>query len=744
MALLENPRFDRSSGPTLLSRKAAVRLHGELSDAEGLVAAWPSLRERLQAVLRAVAIQDLPGHGDSGQDVSGQGWAAPDLSAFAQLPPAISLETASEEIGRLLAATAVTLLYAARAPRGAWGTAKASPPRFFAYWDDWMYGVGTAAAEGSLALIEAAYAASGKSSPEKAALEEAAITALEKLRAARVDGFIYPMVRAAEARGIPWRLLVRRDLVVVYGQGRKQRWVRSTLSDVQSYASVYITLRKDLTSKLLAQAGFPVPEHRLVKSREEAAAAAGALPHPLVVKPCNGSRAENVTLWLDSAEKVAAAYDACGPEGTPVLVECQAMGEPYRITVFGGRAIAAGRHSIPSVIGDGVSTIEQLMAAWDRRSELPVRDGYARYYPIDRAYYAQQMQRRLREQGLSLNAVVEAGREVLLGYVPKRDGGGLYIDLTDRIHPGLMRMAEEIAKVIGSPTLGVDIITTDVTRAPGEVPLAVNEVNSSPSPRAQEQADPPRRIAAESLAHVFPETGGKSEKGGDAGRIPIAAFYEFPDTAALDILESLLARAGWTAGVAGPQSARIAGYALRPAGAGASHPGMAVLRDRRPDAGLFGIELKDLSRRGLPSDHADVVALPPGALAGKAALLRPAVRALAALPGRLLLTAPGEAPAWLREAAGQRRWIAVAEAGSPPPARPEGGELLCCERDSDGRTRALLHGKDSSDVLSDRLEEGRRDQELWALAALLGFGFAPEEVRRLTLRSGEARHDLSA
>lgn len=731
MPLLENLSIERSSGPTVLSRKPVVRLSGALRDSAGFAKTWPGLIARIEAAIAAAGVQDLPGQPrDRHTDEVAR-------SLFAQLARSITPDSATEEIGRLLAAAAASLMAAARAPHGVWGTVTADPPRFLAYWDDWMDGVGLAAAHGVVALVEA-----GHADPEEP-LETAAKDALAKVRAARVEGFVYPLVRAAEERGIPWRLLVTKDLVVVYGQGSRQRWIRSTLSDAQSYASVYISLRKDVTSKLLARAGFPVPEHRRVKSRAEAIAAAEAMAYPLVVKPLAGTRADNVSLWLDSAEKVGAAYDLCGRDGTDVLVERQAMGEPYRITVFAGRAVAAGRHSLPYVTGDGVSTIEELIAAWDACAALPVFDGYARFFPINRSYYAEQMAQRLEEQGLTPDSVPEDGREVLLGYIPRRDGGGLYVEATDRMHPGLMRMAEEIATVFGSPNLGVDIITTDITKPPGSVPLAVNEVNSSPSPRAHEQTESPRRIAGLALAGSFPGQD-RSERGGDAGRIPLAAFYEFADLAVLDHLEALLAAAGWVPGVAGPRDARIAGYALRPRGGTRHHPGRAVLYDRRADAALLGIELSDLSRRGLPSDHADVAAFAPGSLAGDDRLARAAAATLAGLPGGLLLTAAGETAGWLREACAHRRWIVVAAPHAEASTPPEGTEILRCEADGAGGRRALLCGTLRRDVLCDRLDENQAEAQLWALAALLGLGFAPGEIRQLALQSEESIHAVSS
>ena len=709
MSLIENLRIECSRGATVLSRRPTVRFEGDISDLARVAGGWDAARQRLMQAIGEVGRDDRPGGADR------------DLAApLRGLDASIARERPAEALSRLIAATAASLLESARAPRLVWGQLSGSTDRFFAYWDDWMYGAGRAAADGLPELLEAAFA------PGAADLAEAAARAVGRVRAARVEGFVYPIVRAAEDRDIPWRMLNARDMVVAYGQGARQCWIRATMSEAQSYASVYITLRKDLTSKLLARAGLPVPDYRHVSSRAEAEAAARELGPPLVVKPFAGTRAEGVSLNLQTPEDVGRAYLACGAEGDNVMVERYIEGEPYRITVFGGRAIAAGRHSLPAVIGDGRATVAELMEAWDARATPPVADPYARFYTIDRAFYAEQIEARLEAQGLTPESVPDEGREVLLGYLPQRTGGGLYVDVTDRIHPGLMRMAEDAAEVIGTPTAGVDILTTDITRAPGEVPLAINEVNSSPSARAHEQAEQPRQIARSVLAASLPA--GVSD--GDQARLPIAAFLELADTAVLDRLERLLCAAGRVPGVATADAARIDGFALRPFDGAGSHPGAAVLRDRRPDVAAFAYGLGDLGRRGVPSDHADVAAFPPGVLGSEKPLLRPAARALAGWPGALLLTPAGEDCAWLCDAAPHRRWLAVAGPGCDAQTlarrQEEGAGLVAVEG-----TSVLL----SEGGRRDRLHLGAApppEDLIWALAALLGLGFAPGKLLRLS------------
>lgn len=725
MALLENLEVARSAGPTVLSRRPVARLSGSLSDPARLAALWPRLLPAIEQAIAAIEFQDLVL--ESAQD------AAAGREALASLPRQIDEAQAVAEVGRLLAATGLALMSASRAPRGAWGAVDPKGGRFLAYLDDWMQGVALVALDRAAQLVETAAA-----SPEDS-LETTAKDALAKVRDKRVDGFFYPLVRIAEEQAIPWRILSTNDMIVVYGQGQRQRWVRGTLLDSQSNASVHITLRKDLTSRLLSRAGFPVPEFQVAHSREQAEAAARQLGFPLVVKPVSSSRAENVHLWLSSEADVGAAYTACGEQGTVVMVERQAEGTPYRISVLGGRALAAARHALPYVIGDGRATVDELIEARDAQARLPVPDKYARYTLFNREFYGAQLARCLEAQGLTTASILEAGRELVLGDVPQRRNGGWPVDVTDRVHPGLVRMAEDVAEVLGTPMLGLDLITTDITKPPGTVPLVINEVNSAPGLRAHEQPERQRAVATAAMETVFPA--------GDQGRIPIAAFYRPADAAPLDALESRLAAAGMTAGVADPRAARIDGFVLRPRTSPSAHPGTAVLRDRRADAAVFALDDADLISRGVPSSHVDVVAFPAIPMEEDGRTRRLAMRRLASLPGRLLLTPLGAEVAWLRNRCPHRRWIRLAAPGQDATeleaVAAAGGEAAYLEGNGKSGLRVLLLGPGRRDELADAIPPEAAQAELWALAALLGMGFTAAGIRKLT-SAREARHGVPA
>ena len=166
----------------------------------------------------------------------------------------------------------------------------------------------------------------------------------------------------AAARDIPWLRIDEYSLVQL-GQGIYQQRIRATMTSRTSSLAVDVAGDKELTTRLLAAAGLPVPRSLPVRSPEDALAAARRLGFPLVVKPLDGNHGRGVHLNLSTEEEVAAAFPASLAEarrGT-VLVESYVAGNDYRVLVVGGRMVAIAERVPAHVVGDGAHTVAQLV-----------------------------------------------------------------------------------------------------------------------------------------------------------------------------------------------------------------------------------------------------------------------------------------------------------------------------------------------------------------------------------------------
>jgi len=306
----------------------------------------------------------------------------------------------------------------------------------------------------------------------------AALLALrEKDEDVRMGPSTGSIVSAAVARGIPFRRLTDGSLVQL-GWGAKQRRIWAAEMDSTSAVSESIAQDKDLTKKLLAAAGVPVPLGRPVATIDDAWAVATDIGLPVVVKPQDGNQGKGVTVNIVSREHLEIAYGAAAAYGV-VMVEKFLPGSDYRLLVVGDRLVAAARRDPPHVNGDGVHTVQQLV---DAVNADPRRgDGHAT--SLSKMRLDDIAVARLAMQGFMLDSVPEKGQRVILRNNANLSTGGTATDVTDDVHPDVAACAVAAAQMIGLHICGVDIVCESVLRPLEEQSGGIVEVNAAPGLR---------------------------------------------------------------------------------------------------------------------------------------------------------------------------------------------------------------------------------------------------------------------
>ena len=322
------------------------------------------------------------------------------------------------------------------------------------------------------------------------------------------------IVRAAAERGIPWRRLSSGSLIQL-GWGANQRRILTAETDRTGAIAEGIAQDKELTRALLAPVGVPVPEGRAVADAADAWAAAQEIGVPVVVKPQSGNQGRGVATDLSTREQVERAHAGAASESSDgsVIVEKFAPGDDYRVLVVGGRVVAASRREPAHVVGDGASTIADLVA---KKNLDPRRgDGHATALSkikLDDVAFAV-----LATQGLTSDAIPSAGRKVLIRRNANLSTGGTAEDVTDRVHPDLAERCVEAARMIGLDVAGIDVVVRDIGRPMEEQGGVVVEVNAGPGLRMhlEPSAGMPRAVGRDIVEMMFPDD--------HDGRIPVVA-----------------------------------------------------------------------------------------------------------------------------------------------------------------------------------------------------------------------------
>ena len=208
--------------------------------------------------------------------------------------------------------------------------------------------------------------------------------------------------------------------------------------------------------------GFLTPNYQLVSQISELLEAIKVVGWPCVVKPVSLGGGKGVTAGIRTIAELEAAFAiARRYTSEPLMVEAFVPGQDYRLTVVDGRFFSATRREPSSVIGDGKSTIAQLLAEVNRpRSPNKAKSHYLLPIPLDDI-----LEQHLARQGVGVSTVLEFERQITLRSNANLSTGGVCIDVTNDVHPHFKQMAETIAQTMGLATAGIDYITTDIGKS---------------------------------------------------------------------------------------------------------------------------------------------------------------------------------------------------------------------------------------------------------------------------------------
>ncbi len=303
--------------------------------------------------------------------------------------------------------------------------------------------------------------------------------ALRRLRGLVVKHGLGPaaaaVAEAARARGIPVQRVSDYSMLPL-GQGARQVRYWAVETDRTSSVAASIAKDKQLTRLLLKAVGVPAPDGQLIESPDEAWEAAQELGFPVVIKPNDGSRGRAVSLNLTTEEQVRAAFTEARRISPYVVIERYEPGDAYRFLVIGERLAAATRRDPADFVGDGKSTIAQLIES----SNADPRRGDDDMTPLRRLTLDAEARDVLAEQGFAADSIPKTGARVRLLHQLTPGMEAAFADVTDLVHPETADCAVRAARAIGLDVAGLDVVARDVSLPPEQGGMTIVEVNSGP------------------------------------------------------------------------------------------------------------------------------------------------------------------------------------------------------------------------------------------------------------------------
>ncbi|MEU7908187.1 cyanophycin synthetase [Actinoplanes sp. NPDC049118] len=407
------------------------------------------------------------------------------------------------------------------------------------------------------------------------------------------------IIVAARRRGIPVERYADLSLLRL-GWGNRRRLAWAAMTDRTSGIGVDIAADKQVTRRLLEDAGVPVAAGGVARTAQEAVRLMTVLGAPVVVKPRQGRQGRHVALNLRTPADVENAYAAAGGD---VVVERQLPGRDYRVLVVAGEVVAAAERLAAHVVGDGESTVAGLVAS----TNADPRRGEGHTRVLTRIALDDHALALLDRQDCTPATVPAAGRQVWLRDNANLSTGGTGSDVTERVHPDVAALCLRVAALVGLDIAGIDLRLGDIAAPlpppddPERITGGVIEVNAAPGLRMHlaPVRGRSRDVGDAIVRAMFP--------GGSDGRIPTAAVTGTNGkTTVARLTAYLLAGTGLRVGLTTTDGVSIGGRTVHLGDATGPLSAQMVLGDPGVQAAVLETARGGALRRGLGYDWTDV------------------------------------------------------------------------------------------------------------------------------------------
>lgn len=301
---------------------------------------------------------------------------------------------------------------------------------------------------------------------------------------ARLNPYAKIIIDEARRRGILVEIMDADGGFFKLSYGGRSVKCRESLSEFTSAVAMSICDDKRVTRRMVAAAGVRVPAQ--LDSDDEKSRAAFLEEHTaVVVKPARGEQGTGVSVGLTTVEEVESAVEGARRICPDVVVESYFEGLDLRLIVIDYKLVAAAIRKPAQVVGDGQTSVHDLIAAQSRRRSAAT--GGESTIPLDA-----ETERCVFLAGYEMESVPEAGAIFNVRKAANLHTGGTIHDVTDDIHPALREAAIAAARAIEIPVTGIDFMVKNPNE-PDYVFIEANErpglANHEPQPTAERFID---------------------------------------------------------------------------------------------------------------------------------------------------------------------------------------------------------------------------------------------------------------
>lgn len=404
------------------------------------------------------------------------------------------------------------------------------------------------------------------------------------------------IVQEAERRGIPWMRLESNSWIQL-GYGANQVQFQATITGRTNCLAVDIAGNKALTKSVLEKANIPVAKGGVCSDLDELKQMINEIGYPLVIKPLDANQGKGATINITNWDDACTGFKLARRYSDSIIVEKYIPGHDFRILVVNNKVVAAAKRIPAYVIGDGISTIEQLVA---KENENPKR-GEGHENTLTKIIIDEHTLMVLKKKGMHKASIPAEGETVYLKSTANLSTGGIAIDVTDEMHPENVFLAERISRIVNLDVCGIDLMAESLhtpIRSNGGVIL---EVNAAPGFRMHlhPSEGKPRNVASAVVDMLYPP--------GKPSRIPIIAVTGTNGkTTTTRLLAHMATNSGFRTGFTTTDGIYINGFQVQQGDTTGPMSANMILRDPSVEFAVLETARGGILRSGLAFNLCDV------------------------------------------------------------------------------------------------------------------------------------------
>jgi len=283
------------------------------------------------------------------------------------------------------------------------------------------------------------------------------------------------LIKDAITAGIDYEIInEEKNFIMLKNKDHKEYVVEATKTRLDSYIFPYITDDKIFAKEIIKSNNLNVPygdvinkdmeevETNLIKEKYCGKA--------MVVKPRNTNCGNGITVFDEPAtrEEIEKAIEYAFIFDRDIILEEYVKGKEYRFLVIDGKCNNVVWRRSASVVGDGVSTIKELIKAKDEEEWHKLL-----WHPMK---IEQPVKMFLEKQGLSFESIPNKDERVFIRENSNCSTGGETVIVTNDIPEYFKRISEQVARLFNAKICGVDIIIENIQ----EKKYKIIEINDNP------------------------------------------------------------------------------------------------------------------------------------------------------------------------------------------------------------------------------------------------------------------------